>query len=77
MKSKHIGNIVYYNLDDLAEHFEVTKLTFMRYLRSGKLKGEKIGHRWLVTEDSLKAFLEGEGSKQGKFQQEDSGEDSD
>jgi len=61
--SKKIGNIKLYTLSELHKKLEdldlkVTPLTLRKYIRTGKLKGVKMGTRYVVTEDSLKEFFE-------------------
>ena len=66
---KEIEGIVIYNLEELRDILEVSVITLGKYIRSGKLKGRKIGRRWYVSRDNLKRFLEGnngENSKQNK-----------
>ena len=55
-----IGNITIYNLNELSIKLNVTKITLRTYLRKGKLKGQKVGVQWFVTEESLKSFLNGD-----------------
>lgn len=52
--------ITVYTVDDIAELLQVSQRTVYDYLRSGKLKGKKIGKSWKVTEEALRAFLEPE-----------------
>lgn len=52
--------ITVYTVDDIAELLQVSQRTVYDYLRSGKLKGKKIGKYWKVTEEALRAFLEPE-----------------
>lgn len=52
--------ITAYTVDDIAELLQVSQRTVYDYLRSGKLKGKKIGKYWKVTEEALRAFLEPE-----------------
>jgi len=52
-----IGDIKLYDLDEIAKAFNVTKITIRGYLKGGKLKGEKMGKRWYVSEESLKEFF--------------------
>lgn len=48
-----------YRLDEVARLIRLNEKTVReRYLKSGELKGFKIGHKWLVREQDLAAFLE-------------------
>lgn len=44
-----------YKINDLIEMLGVTRVTVIKYIREGKIKGFKIGNTWRVTEE---AFLE-------------------
>jgi len=46
-----------YTPDQVAEILSVVKKTVLDWLRSGKLKGVKIGKYWRVMEEDLEAFL--------------------
>jgi len=52
-----IGEIKLYSIAELAKDLKVTKETLRAYLKKGKLKGQKMGTRWYVTEESLKEFF--------------------
>lgn len=49
-----------YSLKDLVELLKVTERTLHNYIKSGKLKGQKIGGRWQISEANLQKFLNGE-----------------
>ena len=46
-----------YDVPQLAEKLRVSQRSVRSYLCQGKLIGRKVGKRWLVTEDALRAFL--------------------
>jgi excisionase family DNA binding protein len=48
-----------YDLKDLQEKLEISRVTALKLLGSGKIKAQKIGRQWWVNEDDLIAFLEG------------------
>lgn len=52
-------DIKLYNLKDIAELLKVTERTLLTYLKEGKLKGQKIGGKWIITEENLKNFING------------------
>ena len=54
-----VNNKIYYTVKDLVELLSLTEITIRDYLRSGKLRGNKAGHFWYVSEKSLRLFLEG------------------
>ena len=48
-----------YSLQDLQEKLQISKVTALRLVGSGKIKAQKIGRRWWVNEEDLLTFLEG------------------
>lgn len=55
-----LSKIKLYNLTELEPVIGVTHRTLVNYVKSGRLKGTKIGGQWKVTEDNLRKFLNGE-----------------
>ena len=55
-----LGDIKLYTLQELAEALEVSYKTMLLYCKSGKLKANKIGGRWKVSQSNLDKFLNGE-----------------
>lgn len=53
-------NIKLYNIKELSNLLQTTPQTIRKYLNEGRLKGNKIGGKWLVTEEDLKEFLKTE-----------------
>jgi len=43
---------------EVAEHLHLSARTIFEWLRSGKLKGIKVGRQWRVRETDLEAFLQ-------------------
>jgi len=58
-----IGKRQFYNVEALAEMLFIPVETVRLYIRRGRIKGLKIGKRWLVSMESLDKFLSGEGDK--------------
>lgn len=52
-------DIKVYNLKEIEEILDVSLRTLYRYIDSGRLKANKIGNKWIVTEQSLKDFIKG------------------
>ena len=46
-----------YKVEDLAPILKVSKKTVRDYISSGRLRGRKVGKRYLVTEEALRMFL--------------------
>jgi len=55
-----------YSVQDLSEMLPITPFTIREYFRKGKIKGNKIGKNWFVTEENLESFIEGEDAKKRK-----------
>ena len=47
-----------YDLKELSEMLKMNRRTLQRYVREGKLKVSKVGRKYIITEDDIKAFLE-------------------
>lgn len=58
--SEKITDLKLYSLQELAKLLEVSERTLHNYIKSGKIKGVKIGGKWKFTEESLKKFINGE-----------------
>lgn len=54
-----LENFRVYTLSELEPILGVTHRTLLRYITDGKLKGVKIGGRWKVSQDNLRAFING------------------
>lgn len=65
-----IQGIKLYKIKDLEELFGVCEKTLLNYLKTGKLRGRKIGREWVVTESNLVAFLNGTDEPKGGFTKE-------
>lgn len=53
------GEIELLKVEDLAEALKCHIETIRRYIRAGKLKAQKIGKRYYVSKENLKAFVNG------------------
>lgn len=47
-----------YDLKDLQEKLQISRVTALKLLGTGKIKAQKIGRQWWVNEEDLIAFLE-------------------
>jgi excisionase family DNA binding protein len=45
--------------EEAAARLKISRLTLGDWLRSGKIKGVKVGRLWRVRESDLEAFLKG------------------
>lgn len=54
---KEIAGVKLYDVEDLQKLLELSGSAIRRYLRSGRLIGQKIGKNYYVSEDNLQEFL--------------------
>ncbi len=58
--AKRLEGLNLYTLTELETVLGVTHRTLQNYIKSGRLKGVKVGGKWRVTEENLRKFLNGE-----------------
>ncbi len=46
--------------DEAIEYLKISKPTFLKYIRLGRIKAIKAGKGWRVTQSELYRFLKGE-----------------
>ncbi len=54
---KIIGKIRLYSLKELSKRLDVNIVTLRTYIRTGRLKGAKMGVQWMVSEDNLREYF--------------------
>lgn len=59
---KETLGIKMYSIKEVAQILNVTHRTLSAYLIDGRIKGQKIGNKWHISEQNLKNFLNGEKS---------------
>ena len=52
-----IENIKFYTVQEIAQALQVTPQTVRAYIKQGKIRAQRIGRPLLITETSLKEFL--------------------
>ena len=52
-----LGNIKIFSIPELSKNLRINISTLRKYIKDGKLKGQKLGNRYYVTEDNLKYFF--------------------
>lgn len=57
---KKIGGIELYSLEELSKKLGLHTVTLQRYCRKGKIRAQKIGRSWQVSDDNLRAFINAE-----------------
>jgi excisionase family DNA binding protein len=45
---------------ELQQKFRISKMTMLRWLKTGTLKGVKVGSRWRFKAEDIEAMLRGE-----------------
>ena len=58
-----IGRKQFYNVEALAKMLKIPAETVRKYISRGRLKAIKIGKFYMVSEENLQKFLDGEGDK--------------
>jgi len=56
---KTIGNMKLYSTLELSKTLDITPATLRAYIKEGRIRGQKFGTKWYVSEGSLKRFFEG------------------
>ncbi len=51
-----------YSLLDIQDKLQISKVTALKLVQSGKIKAQKIGRKWWINEGDLLEFLEGKRS---------------
>ena len=52
-----LGDLHLFDVQELSKKFGVNPVTVRGYMRSGRLKGKKIGRKWYLTEEALRAYF--------------------
>lgn len=52
--------IVVYTVPELVKLFQLNPQSVRKYLKEGRIKGRKVGTKWLVTEEAIREFLNGD-----------------
>jgi DNA-binding transcriptional MerR regulator len=56
---KKIGDMILYSVLEVSKMSDITPTTLRKYLKEGKLKGQKIGNRYFISEKNIKTFFGG------------------
>ena len=54
---RKVYEIVLYDVPEIATTLNISKLTVLNYIKRGKLKAQKIGRRWWISQSNLEDFL--------------------
>jgi excisionase family DNA binding protein len=54
---KQIGNLTLYDLEELSVLLNITVFSLREYIKKGKLKAQKMGKRYFITQESLNEYF--------------------
>lgn len=57
---KQIGDIKLYSVSDLHDALGLNERTIRDWFNKGRLRGQKIGTEWHITDENLRKFLNAE-----------------
>jgi excisionase family DNA binding protein len=62
MRTIWLGSKIFqqYSLKDIQEKLQVSKVTALKLVNSGKIQAQKIGRQWWINEEDFIAFLQGD-----------------
>jgi len=63
MKTVKIGRNKFYNVEALSGMLNIPVGTVRAYIRRKRIKAILIGKKYMISEESLQKFLDGEGDK--------------
>jgi len=52
-----IKDITFYSALELSQKLNVTPVTIWKYLKQGKLRGQKVMGKWFISDDDLMEFF--------------------
>lgn len=58
-----VGDTKAYTVTEAAELLDVTAQTIRAYIKNGKLKAQRAGNKYVITEKTLEDFLNGDKEK--------------
>lgn len=53
------NKMIIYTTNDLINLLKISRLTIYKDIKKGKLKGNKIGNKWIFTEEQVKNYITG------------------
>lgn len=54
-----MSKLKFYTLDDLNKMLKISKYSLYNHIRNGRLVGNKVGNKWMFTEQQVKDYVEG------------------
>jgi excisionase family DNA binding protein len=61
-----LGTLTLFEVKELCEKFGLHPVTIRKYMKRGRLRGQKIGKKWYITEEALRDYFKEPGKKSAK-----------
>lgn len=58
-----MNDIKVYTVNDIMDLLKISRKTLYTYIKDEKIKGNKIGNKWIFTEQQVKDFIKGKTEK--------------
>lgn len=55
--AREIDGMIIYTVEEAAELLRIHPQTMREYLKSGRIRGRKLGIRWAITADAIKDYF--------------------
>ena len=52
-----IGNTKIFDLEEIAKRFGLTPTTIRKYIKEGRISGQKMGNRWYISHEAIAEFF--------------------
>lgn len=70
-----LGDKRIYTINEAGEILNLSYHTVRKYILNGRLKGQKVGAKWYVTDESIKRFAFGDAAGAPSVVSSDTGEE--
>jgi len=52
-----LGDLTLFDVQEFSKKFGINPVTVRGYMRTGRLKGRKVGRKWYLTEEALRDYF--------------------
>lgn len=52
-----LGELTLFDVQELSKKFNLNPVTVRNYMRTGRLRGRKVGKKWYITEEALQDYF--------------------
>lgn len=52
-----IGDTLIFNIKEIADKFGLTTTTIRRYIKKGRINGQKVRTKWYISEEAIADFF--------------------